>query len=87
MINWKVRIRNKNFWICMIPAILLLIKSVLELFGVVFDFEVLRGRLLGVVEAVFVILAILGIVSDPTTQGISDSNLAMTYEVPKKKGE
>ena len=39
------------------------------------------------VGTIFTILALLGIVVDPTTEGVSDSNQAMTYEEPKKKGE
>ena len=67
MINWKVRIKNKMFWISIIPAILLLIQSVAAVFGYTFDFSVLNEKLLAVVEAVFVVLTILGIVVDPTT--------------------
>ena len=32
-INWKVRIKNKNFWIAIIPAILLVIQAVAHVFG------------------------------------------------------
>ena len=35
-------------------------------------------------KLVFIILTILGIINDPTTNGISDSDLAMTYEEPKR---
>lgn len=87
MINWKVRIRNKNFWVAIIPAILLLVQVVANVFGYTLDLGELGNNLLAVVNAVFVVLSILGIVADPTTQGITDSNLAMTYEQPKKKGE
>lgn len=88
MINWKVRIKNKNFWIAIIPAVLLLIQVVLAVFGIEVDFGVLSGKLLAVVDAVFVVLSILGIITDPTTQGMSDSALAMTYKIPKtKEGE
>ena len=34
MINWKVRIRNKNFWLAVVPALLLAVQAVLALFGV-----------------------------------------------------
>ncbi len=85
MINWKVRIRNKNFWLALIPALLLLIQAVAAVFGFTLDLGELGDKLLTVVNAVFVLLAILGVVTDPTTEGVSDSNLAMTYEVPKKK--
>ena len=85
MINWKVRIKNKNFWLALIPAVLLLIQVVAEVFGFHLDLGDLGNKLLAVVNAVFAVLAILGIVTDPTTAGISDSNLAMTYEYPKPK--
>lgn len=85
MINWKVRIKNKNFWLTIIPALLLVIQTVAAVFGFKIDFGDLGNKLLAVVNAVFAVLAILGIVTDPTTEGISDSNLAMTYEEPKRK--
>lgn len=84
MINWKVRIKNKVFWLSIIPAILLLIQAVAAVFGYTLDFTDLAAKLVAVVEAAFVVLAILGIVADPTTAGMSDSRLAMTYEKPKK---
>ncbi len=84
MINWKVRIKNKVFWLSIIPAILLLIQSIAAVFGYTLDFTDLTSKLLAVVEALFVVLAILGIVADPTTHGVGDSNLAMTYDKPKK---
>ena len=85
MINWKVRIKNKNFWLAIIPATLLLIQVVAAVFGLKFDFGDLGNKLIAVVNAAFAFLSILGIVTDPTTEGIGDSTLAMTYEEPKRK--
>ena len=85
MINWKVRVKNKHFWITLIPAVLLLIQLVASLFGFELDFSELQGKLLAIVDVVFVILAILGIVTDHTTDGISDSQRAMTYTEPYKE--
>ena len=85
-INWKVRIKNKNFWIAIIPAILLVIQAVAHVFGYELDLGDLGNNLIAVVNALFVVLVLLGIVTDPTTEGIQDSKLAMTYEQPKKKG-
>lgn len=87
MINWKVRIKNKLFWLSIIPALLLLIQSLASVFGYTFDFTELQSKLLAVVEAVFTVLVILGIVADPTTEGMQDSRLALTYEEPKPKGD
>lgn len=83
-INWKVRIANKDFWMSMIPAVLILIQAIGAPLGFVLDFGELGNQLLAIVNAVFAVLAILGIVNDPTTNGMSDSKLAMTYEAPKK---
>lgn len=45
----------------------------------------LGDKLLAVVNALFAVLTILGIVTDPTTAGIGDSKQALTYETPKKR--
>ena len=84
MINWKVRIANKDFWMAMIPAVLLFIQAIGAPLGLVLDFVELGNQLLEIVNSVFTLLAIWGIVNDPTTNGMSDSKLAMTYETPKK---
>lgn len=81
-INWKVRVKNRAFWIAIIPALTLLGKQVLELFGVNVDFTNVSKELLGIIETVFVILAIVGVITDPTTKGISDSERALGYSEP-----
>ena len=83
-INWKVRIKNKVFWIAFIPAMLMLIQAVANVFGFTIEFSMLESNLLKVVEAVFMVLGVVGIVADPTTAGIGDSEQALTYETPKK---
>ncbi len=82
-INWKVRLKNKTFWLTMIPALLLLIQQLFGIFGITLDVAGLSDQLIGILGTVFVILALLGVVNDPTTEGMSDSNQAMTYEKPK----
>lgn len=84
-INWKVRIKNKNFWLTAIPAFLLFLQVALGIFGIDLDFGDIGNKLVALVNAVFGFLAILGIVNDPTTEGMEDSELAMTYEEPKPK--
>lgn len=84
MINWKVRLKNKSFWLALIPAVLLLIQAVAALFGFELDLDFLSERLLAVVNAVFVVLTILGVVVDPTTQGVGDSERALGYDEPAK---
>ena len=70
MINWKVRLK---------------IQVVAAPFGLVLDFGELGNQLLAIVNAIFAILAIFGIVMDPTTAGVGDSALALTYTEPKKE--
>lgn len=80
--NLIVRAKNKVFWIAFIPAVLMLIQSVLKLFGVEWEPEALQEDLIEIVGCVFALLAIMGIVVDPTTDGLTDSDRAMTYTCP-----
>ena len=82
MINWKVRVKNKQFWMSLIPAMALVVQAVAAVFGWELDFGSLTGKLLAVIDAVFALLVILGIVVDPTTAGIGDSKRALNYEEP-----
>lgn len=83
-INWQVRLKNKNFWVAIIPALLLLVQVVAAVFGYSLDLGNLGNKLLAVVNAAFSVLTILGVVVDPTTSGIADSTQAMTYTEPRQ---
>lgn len=83
-INWKVRLKNKAFWVTMIPAVIVLIHAVANVFGYNLDLSNYGDKLIAVVEAVFVLLGILGIVIDPTTAGVKDSDRALTYNEPRE---
>ena len=84
MINWTVRARNKTFWLSLIPAVLLLVQVVAAVFGITLEVDGLGDKLLAVVNALFAVLCILGVVNDPTTAGICDSRQAMDYKTPKR---
>lgn len=83
MINWKVRIRNRTFWLTLIPLVMLTIQSMCRVFGVDIDLGAKTDELVAAVTPMLSLLAFLGIIVDPTTQGIGDSRQAMTYEEPK----
>lgn len=85
MINWKVRIKSKAFWVAMISAIMLIVQPVLEMFGVSIDALGIQEQLINIVNAVFGALVALGVVVDPTTVGISDSSRAMGYQSPRSE--
>lgn len=84
-INWKVRIKNPTFWVTLIPAVLLLIQCLLVPFGISWDYSVISEQLVNIVNAIFAVLAILGITVDMTTAGLSDSERAMMYTQPYKR--
>ena len=86
-INWHVRLLNKNFWITLIPAILLLVQVIAQMLGFQIDLGAFGDKILAVVNAVFGVLAVLGIVVDPTTSGISDSSRALSYDKPKNDND
>lgn len=81
-INWKIRIMNKQFWLAFIPAVLLLVQTILVPFGYQWDFGILNQQLAAIINAAFSVLSILGVVTDHTTPGVSDSERAMRYVEP-----
>lgn len=85
MINWKVRVLNKTFWLTLVPALALLLQTFLNVFGVKIELGETIDKLLVFINALFGVLIIIGIVNDPTTSGISDSSRAMTYERPNEQ--
>ena len=80
--NWKVRFKQKVFLTSFISLIVSFVYSMLALFDV-FP-AVTKNSVLEVVNQVLTILGLLGIIVDPTTAGISDSERAMSYEEPYK---
>ena len=83
-INWTVRIKNKAFWLAVIPAVLLLVQAVAAVFGFTLDLGDIGNKLIAVVNAAFGVLVVLGVVVDPTTAGIADSKQARGYNFPKE---
>ena len=88
-VNWKVRFKNKVWVSAFISQVFIVVQIVLVgLNGIgVTDFELTKeveGWILTLVNAIFVVLASLGLVQDPTVQGVSDSDKALLYNEPKK---
>lgn len=85
MINWKVRFKNPYFWVGIIGVILTAAHISPE---VLTSWPLLAGAFIGIVNNPFVLgsvlLAVLGVVLDPTTAGIKDSANALTYNTPKE---
>ena len=79
-INWKVRLKQPAFWIATIPVVISFIYAILALVGVVPSIteDIVQNAFI----AIIAILAQFGIVVDPTTKGIGDSERAMNYDKP-----
>lgn len=81
-INWKVRLQHKQFWVSLIALLLVLANQIAGIFNV--DITVYNDQITSISETVLSILGLLGIIVDPTTNGVSDSSQALTYVKPKK---
>ena len=79
-INWKVRLRQPAFWIATIPVTITFVYSILALTDIVPT--ITEERIQNLFLAVVAVLAQFGIVVDPTTKGICDSECAMKYDKP-----
>lgn len=83
-INWKVRVLNKTFWLTLVPALALLLQTFLAVFNIRLELGETIDKLLVFINALFAVLMIVGIVNDPTTAGLSDSERALTYTEPNE---
>ena len=80
-INWKVRMQHKQFWVSLIALLIVLANQIAGIFNV--DITIYSEQVTGISETVLMILALMGIIVDPTTNGASDSMRALRYEKPK----
>lgn len=76
-INWKLRLQSKFFWVALISLIVLLTQQL--------GFDIFPKNWEEVLNTVLSILVLLGVINDPTTAGINDSEQAMDYLRPKGK--
>ncbi len=82
MINWKLRIKNKTTLVSLIAAIIAFIYQICGILGIVP--MVAEDDVTQLLSLIINILGGIGIVVDPTTKGITDSNQAMSYDNPKE---
>lgn len=82
-INWKVRLKNKTWLLAFAGAIVAFVYQILGMLGVVAP--IAEDNVTQVIGLLVNLLVALGIVQDPTTAGMSDSNEALSYSEPKKE--
>lgn len=79
-INWKVRFKNKTWLTMFISIVVGFIFNVLRLFDI---FPVVtENTIMGIVSQVLTFLGLIGVLVDPTTAGIGDSERALSYNEP-----
>jgi phi LC3 family holin len=81
-INWKVRLRNKTWLMSIIALVITFVYDLLAMLDIVP--AVTEDWIMSIVQTVLTLLTALGVVIDPTTQGMDDSERAMLYQEPGK---
>lgn len=87
-INWKLRLRNPQFWVPFVLFLFSTIGSITHVTdadlatwnGVI---KVVHGLVMNPSQLFALVFALYGYIVDPTTKGIKDSEQALTYEKPK----
>ena len=79
-INWKVRLRNKTWVASLLALIVAFVYNLLAAFGV--ELPVTQDKVMGIAGTVITLLTGLGVLIDPTTPGVADSDRAMLYDEP-----
>ena len=80
-INFKVRLKNPLFWLTIIPALTTFIYAILGCFNIVPSLS--EEVIVNIFTSIITALSTLGVLIDPTTQGVNDSDNAMHYDEPK----
>lgn len=83
-INWKVRLRQKEFLVALIAALFLVVQSIATALG--YEWEITQEWHTAF-NAVLGLLVLTGVVIDPTTEKVGDSKQAQAYSKPKKDWE
>lgn len=81
-INWKVRFKNAVWLASFIGVILSFVYTILEMFDIVPTIS--KNTLVQAAKQVLTFLTLIGVIQDPTTDGLGDSQRALGYEEPWK---
>ena len=81
-INWKLRFKNKVTFSALIWVIFLIMYQILSILGIAVP--VSEDSISELITLIINMFAVIGIIVDPTTANINDSERAMGYEEPKE---
>ena len=76
-INWKFRANSLGFWLGLVGTLVIVAQAILGQLGIKLDVAGIGTQADTIITAVFAILALFGVVVDPTTKGISDSDTVL----------
>ena len=62
--NWKARLKNKTFWVSLTAAVVLLSQQL--------GLNIFPNNIADIVNTILLIATILGVIVDPSTEGITD---------------
>lgn len=79
-INWMLRLKNKPVLSALIAVFVIFVFDVAEIFGISMPMD--SNMILEYADLVLIALVAMGVVVDPTTQGVRDSENALLYEEP-----
>lgn len=81
-INWKLRIKNKVTLTAIVLGVVGIVYKILAMLGIVPPIS--ENEVVEIVLLVIELLVLLGVVVDPTTAGVGDSQLAMSFDKPRE---
>ena len=84
-VNWKARLKSGQFRMGVISAVVAAVFAIIPMCGV--ELSVTADQVLNVATLILMIPASIGIISDPTTKGLSDIQMALTYDKPRADSE
>ena len=70
--DWRTKFTNKVWVLAFIAALFVVISAILSAFGITIDLASIQGKIVAIVEAIFSLLAVMGVVINPNTPGVSD---------------
>lgn len=83
-VNWKVRFKNRvwlSSFLCTIVSFAYNILAMFDIFP-----AITQNYVLQIINQILLFMSLIGVIQDPTTEGMSDSSRAMSYEEPWSDG-